>query len=129
MLELTEGFVGMAESRRRWFGQSDQVALASLLTKQHGFHGVMPGTRQGKRQLDTHTTIRTRYRYPAAVSVAAADNATAPSKQVFNIALLSCMIYNGAGATVSCVWCVLCVRALRSLSLSSRPHPPHPGGD
>lgn len=103
MLELTEGFVGKADARRRWFGQSDQVALASLLTKQHGFHGIMPGTRQGKRQLDARTTIRTRYRYPASADDAA-GNATAASKQVFNIALLSCMLYNGAGATVRCVW-------------------------
>jgi hypothetical protein len=94
MLELTEGFVGNADARRRWFGQSDQVALASLLTKQHGFHGIMPGTPQAKRQLDAHTTIRTRYRYPA-------DAGNATGKQVFKIALLSCTLYNGAGATVS----------------------------
>lgn len=104
MLNITEDLMG-SDSRRRWFGASDQVALASILTREHGYTGSVPGTASSKKTLPSTTKIRTAFNpvmqsIEKSTPVSRKSNPPSNSTDTLDVLLLSCPLYNGSGVRV-----------------------------
>lgn len=96
MYMMTTGYAkGQGSSNtRRWFGQSDQVALGTIAEKTYGWTFGKPGTPTGIRQLKTTSNIRTVY----LPKVTPPGSKPESQNTGYNMYLLSCELYNGSAA-------------------------------
>uniref|UniRef100_A0A7S0MX55 Hexosyltransferase n=1 Tax=Pyramimonas obovata TaxID=1411642 RepID=A0A7S0MX55_9CHLO len=104
MLELSlEAMAARDDPRRavhRWFGQSDQVALATLLTPEHGYDGPRPGTAEGRAAMNTRAPVRTTFhlRQGRGGPADGGRGGGGDGASGLDVLLLSCVLYNGVGA-------------------------------
>mmetsp|Transcript_34317 Transcript_34317/g.75072 ORF Transcript_34317/g.75072 Transcript_34317/m.75072 type:complete len:395 (-) Transcript_34317:207-1391(-) len=109
MVDLTQNFIGKTAeegAKRRWYGQCDQAALATIMSPRHGYQGPTPGTPEA-RQLATSEVRITYYPQPAteAAAMRSTRPANGPGHLSYDILLMGCTLYNGSIKKEPAPWC------------------------